>query len=65
MLTAMNNLAESLSAQGDLPGARTLREQVVAGCRRILGDEHPDTVTAMHSSTSPLPSCLHGGAAPG
>ncbi len=42
-LTTMNNLAETLSAQGDLAGARKIHEQVLEITRRILGAEHPDT----------------------
>ena len=44
-LAHMNNLAETLRAQGDLPGARGLQETVLAVCRRVLGEEHPDTLT--------------------
>ena len=39
----MNNLAETLRAQGDLNGARELQEKVLEIRRRILGEEHPDT----------------------
>jgi hypothetical protein len=46
-LTAMSNLAGTLSEQGDLTGARRLQEQVVEARRRALGEEHPDTLTAM------------------
>jgi hypothetical protein len=42
----MNNLAQTLKAQGDLPGARKIEEQVLDVRRRVLGAEHPDTVTA-------------------
>lgn len=42
-LTTMNNLAETLRAQGDLAGARKIQEQVLEITRRILGEEHPDT----------------------
>jgi hypothetical protein len=31
----MNNLALTLSAQGDLPGARALQERVLEACRRV------------------------------
>jgi hypothetical protein len=40
----MNNLALTLYAQGDLPGAREIWEQVMSVRRRVLGEEHPDTV---------------------
>ena len=42
-LRSMNNLAETLGAQGDLAGAREKQEKVLEIRRRILGDEHPDT----------------------
>jgi tetratricopeptide (TPR) repeat protein len=48
-LTAMNNLAATRRALGDLDGARELYEQALAGCRRVLGDEHPDTLTATNN----------------
>ena len=47
MLTAMGNLALTLSAQGELGGARELQEEVVKVFRRVLGEEHRDTLTAM------------------
>ena len=40
----MNNLAETLRAQGDLAGARGLQEQVLDLRRRVLGAEHPNTL---------------------
>jgi hypothetical protein len=36
----MNNLAQTLNAQGDLGGAQQLQEQVLAALRRLLGEEH-------------------------
>lgn len=42
-LTSMNNLAVTLSDQGDLTGAREKQEEVLEITSRILGDEHPDT----------------------
>ena len=48
-LTSMNNLAETLRAQGDLAGARKLQEETLAICRRVLGPEHPDTLTSMNN----------------
>jgi len=47
-LISMYNLAETLRAQGDLPGARELHEQVLAIRHRVLGEEHPDTQTSMN-----------------
>jgi Tetratricopeptide repeat len=43
-LGSMNNLAETLRSQGDLTGARELQEQVLSICRRVSGEEHPDTL---------------------
>ena len=40
----MNNLAQTLKAQGNLPGARKIQEQVLEVCRHVLGEEHPNTV---------------------
>ncbi len=45
-LASMNNLAETLRAQGDLVGARKLQEQVLETRRRLLGPEHPATSVA-------------------
>ncbi len=42
----MNNLAEMLSAQGDDVAARQLQGQVLGSRRRVLGVEHPDSLTA-------------------
>src|ERR1700675_2885962 len=46
-LRSMNNLAQTLYAQGDLAGARKLQEQVLEAMTRLLGKEHPNTVTSM------------------
>jgi hypothetical protein len=48
-LASMNNLASTLSAQGDLPGARALQERVLEARRRVLGEEHPDTLASMNN----------------
>ena len=45
----MNNLAGTLSAQGDLVGARKLQEETLAVCRRVLGAEHPNRLTSMNN----------------
>ena len=48
---------------GDLTGARTLQEQVVGGApRRVLGDEHPATLSALNNLASTLQTLgdLHG-----
>jgi hypothetical protein len=36
-------------AHGDLLGARKIQEQVLVVSRRVLGEEHPDTLTSMDS----------------
>jgi hypothetical protein len=46
-LRSMNNLAQTLHAQRDLAGARTLQEQVLEAMARLLGNEHPDTLNSM------------------
>ncbi len=53
-LTSMNNLANTLQAQGDLSGARNLHEQDLAVCCRVLGEDHPDTLTSMSNLASTL-----------
>ncbi|MGA7178505.1 MAG: tetratricopeptide repeat protein [Thiobacillaceae bacterium] len=53
-LTSMNNLAETLRAQGDLPGARALQETVLEVSRRVLGEAHPDTLTSMSDLAATL-----------
>ena len=46
-LTLMNNLAVTLNKQGKHEQAREIIEQVVEIRRRVLGDDHPDTVVAI------------------
>ncbi|UJS21207.1 MAG: toll/interleukin-1 receptor domain-containing protein [Candidatus Brocadia sp.] len=48
-LRTMNNIAETLRAQGDLASAHKLNEQVLEIKRKILGDEHPDTLMTMNN----------------
>ena len=43
----MLDLADCLWAQGRLIAARKLEEQVVEGRRRLLGEQHPDTLKAI------------------
>ena len=43
-LAAMNNLAATLSDQGELDRAQELQEQVLAARRRLLGPDHPTTL---------------------
>ena len=45
-LTAANNLAQTLRAQGELARAGELQEGVLEARRRVLGAEHPDTLKA-------------------
>jgi hypothetical protein len=45
----MGNLAGALSAQGELGGARELQEQVLKVSRRVLGEQHPDTLSEMNN----------------
>jgi Tetratricopeptide repeat len=48
-LTSMGNLASTLWNQGDLPGARRLQEAVLEIAKRVLGEEHTDTLTSMNN----------------
>ena len=48
-LASMSNLASTLSAQGDLPGARALEEKVLEVSRRVLGEDHPETLASMNN----------------
>ncbi|TAD89594.1 MAG: toll/interleukin-1 receptor domain-containing protein [Alphaproteobacteria bacterium] len=52
--TFTNNLASTLRGQGDLNGARTLHDQVLAILRRILGPEHPETLKSMGNLATTL-----------
>ncbi len=45
----MNNLAATLKDLGDASGARELHEAALAGRRRLLAEEHPDTLISMHN----------------
>jgi hypothetical protein len=40
-ISAMNNLANTLSDQGQLDEAATMKKEVLAKRKRILGEEHP------------------------
>jgi tetratricopeptide (TPR) repeat protein len=51
---SMNNLAVTLRAQGDLNRARELREKVLEISRRVLGEEHPDTLRSMNNLAESL-----------
>jgi DnaJ-domain-containing protein 1 len=50
----MGNLAQILKAQGDLAEARLLQERVLAARRQLLGEEHPNTLTAMNNLAQTL-----------
>jgi hypothetical protein len=41
----MLNLAQTLQAEGDLAGAERLYRLALEGRKRVLGDDHPDTLT--------------------
>ena len=47
-LLSMNNLAGVMHDQGDLVGARSVHEAVLAGRRRVLGD-HLYTLCSTHN----------------
>ncbi|WP_244940684.1 tetratricopeptide repeat protein [Actinoplanes teichomyceticus] len=44
----MNNLAGAYDRPGPGPGG-PLYEQALAGCRRVLGDDHPDTLASVNN----------------
>jgi ATP/maltotriose-dependent transcriptional regulator MalT len=46
-LRAINNLAGTLTAQGDLDSAHELLQTVVAASCREWGETHPDSLAAM------------------
>ncbi|MBA3612786.1 MAG: tetratricopeptide repeat protein [Nitrospirales bacterium] len=48
-LTSMNNLASTLSHQGEYAGAVALQRTVLERRQRILGEEHPSTLTSMNN----------------
>ena len=48
----MNNLAVTYRAQGRTGEAARLQEEVLEKRRRILGDDHPDTLTTMNNLAS-------------
>jgi hypothetical protein len=41
----MLNLAQMLQAEGDLAGAERLYRLALEGRKRVLGTDHPDTLT--------------------
>jgi hypothetical protein len=50
----LNNLASTLGDQGQLEEAAKWKKEVLEKRRRILGEEHPDTITAMNNLASTL-----------
>jgi hypothetical protein len=46
---SMYNLAVTFADLGDLQGARELHEQTLAARRRVLGEDHPDTLQSMNN----------------
>ncbi|GGA02736.1 tetratricopeptide repeat protein [Elstera cyanobacteriorum] len=53
-LTSMNNLAVTLSAQGNLLAAQSLQEEVVISFLRIHGQEHSYTLASMNNLAQTL-----------
>ena len=53
-LASKGNLACTLRAQGDLPGAQQLEEEVLAVQLRVFGAEHPATLTSKINLASTL-----------
>jgi len=45
----LNEAAAYLRSRAQYQQARQLQEQALAGFRWVLGDDHPDTLTAMNS----------------
>ena len=50
----MNNLAQTLYAQGHLARAYELQKQVVEAMTRLQGKEHPDTLSSMNNLAETL-----------
>ena len=46
-LTMIQNLAIARYEMGELPKAVTLLREAIAGLRRVLGEEHPQTRQAV------------------
>ena len=54
MSTALANIATAAQMQGDLDGARRLHEAVVEARKRLLGPEHPNTLTSINNLANTL-----------
>jgi hypothetical protein len=52
----MSNLASTYSNQGRWKVAEELQVQVMQTSKRVLGDEHPHTLTSMHNLAFTLQS---------
>jgi hypothetical protein len=50
----MGNLASTLGDQGQLDEAAQIQKEVLEKRRRILGEEHPDTIMAMGNLANTL-----------
>ena len=50
----MNNLAATLRGQGQLDEAAAMLKEVLEKMRRILGEEHPNTISAMNNLAATL-----------
>jgi predicted O-linked N-acetylglucosamine transferase (SPINDLY family) len=50
----MNNLMITLGDQGQLVEAAAIQKEVLAKGKRILGEEHPNTISAMNNLASTL-----------
>jgi hypothetical protein len=48
-LTSTSNLSDTLEAQGDHDGALRLLRKCLAGRRKVLGEDHPATVTTANA----------------
>jgi hypothetical protein len=53
-LESMDDRARALCRHGDLAGARTLQERALTARRRLLGDEHRDTLASEHDLADTL-----------
>lgn len=47
--TTARDLAHDLCALGDYPQARTLNEDTLTRRRRVLGEDHPSTLTSANN----------------
>ncbi|MDB6132634.1 MAG: Kinesin light chain, partial [Verrucomicrobiales bacterium] len=52
----LNNLAALLHAKGNHAGAEPLLRRVLEALERVLGPEHPDTITSFNNLAALLES---------